>query len=182
MCVSQRGCSLFTHILCWHSLALDIVSFCPYRFLIFLFIVFSIAGSARQPVRHVRSTGSLPARRHLHQHGHGPGLRVQKSWLRRTFLWERWVLLNYSYTYRSPNELCWCREHANDYQTWAFQFDGRCAMTLTTREQMVNAIRGSLIKTRDLRGASWRIGVGGCCYRTLQVSFFFLLNAERCDH
>jgi hypothetical protein len=75
-----------------------------------------------------------------------------------------------------PNELCWCREHANDYQTWAFQFDGWCAMTLTTREQTVNAIRGSLIKTRYPKGAAWRIGVGGCCYRTLQVSFFFLIE------
>ena len=48
-------------------------------------------GSPSQPVRHVRSTGSLPERRHLHQHGHWTGLRVQKSRLRWSLLRERWV-------------------------------------------------------------------------------------------
>lgn len=48
-------------------------------------------GRPRQPIRHVHPAGSLPTRRHLHQHGHRPGLRVQELGLRRTFLRERSV-------------------------------------------------------------------------------------------
>lgn len=67
-----------------------IVSFSLISFLVFFFFVFFyVLGSKSQPVRHVRSTRSLPARRYLHQHGHGSRLRMQESRLWRTVLWER---------------------------------------------------------------------------------------------